>query len=179
MIYSQSQISKLVYAVENQDFAAVKRLCSEHQSMLPWKRTLRTREEKIELINTKTGSDSETVLHIAARKGNLQILAYLCENGADVNARNKDGDTCIHLAVINEHTKVVKYLLEREDVNLEVKNKKGKTAADLANERGYLSMIKLFKQVGTVCTMCTVCSVCTVCIVFNVCTMCIVCTARV
>ena len=49
-------------------------------------------------INKKTFRDKETPLHLAVRKNNFKTTAYLIENHADLNKKNKDDLTALHLA---------------------------------------------------------------------------------
>lgn len=51
----------------------------------------------------------DTVLHIAAEKGNVFIVQALIENGADVKRRNSDGETALHLCA----QKIYQFLVQR------------------------------------------------------------------
>ena len=46
----------------------------------------------------------------ASRKGHLDIVRYLVEQGADVTAENNEA---VHWASLNGHTEVVQYLVEK------------------------------------------------------------------
>ena len=50
------------------------------------------------------------VLHKAASDGDLDLVKYLHQNGANLTAKNNQGSTPILLAAINDHFLVVKYL---------------------------------------------------------------------
>lgn len=60
-------------------------------------------------------------LHWAARLGHIEILEYLCEQGADVNATNYIGNTPLHVALYYQQEKVVSALLKRKP-KLDLKN---------------------------------------------------------
>ena len=45
--------------------------------------------------------NNQTALHYAAKFGNATVAHYLISFGAYVNARDKDGETPLHLAVKN------------------------------------------------------------------------------
>ena len=45
--------------------------------------------------------NNQTALHYAAKFGNSTVAHYLISFGAYVNARDKDGETPLHLAVKN------------------------------------------------------------------------------
>ena len=53
-------------------------------------------------VNT-ADSTGTTLLMIAARNGNMELLGFLLENGAGVNRRNQFGDTATLLAAIKGH----------------------------------------------------------------------------
>jgi len=55
----------------------------------------------------------KTLLHQAAKKNWLDIVKYLVENGANIEAIDKsDGNTPLHEAVVKNNICVVKYLVE-------------------------------------------------------------------
>ena len=60
-----------------------------------------------------------TPLHIAARKGNIEIVKNLIEFGANIEERNQENKTPFTLANENGHNKVAKFLLEKK---MEAKN---------------------------------------------------------
>ncbi|CAG5096951.1 Similar to ANK3: Ankyrin-3 (Homo sapiens) [Cotesia congregata] len=68
------------------------------------------------LINTSCDYDNEpkscTVLHLAARNGNKATLEILLKEGADVQARNEDGETPLHIAVTKGNIEAVELLVQ-------------------------------------------------------------------
>jgi ankyrin repeat protein len=77
-----------------------------------------------------------TLLHWAVKLG-LEDIAYrLIESGADKNAQNVDGNTPLHLAAMLENDSALLGLLEN-DVNINIRNKWGKTAADILRGKRY------------------------------------------
>lgn len=60
----------------------------------------------------------QTLLHVAAFRGDLRAIQFLLDKGADVNAKAADGHTPLHLAAVANHVDVIKLLLEyHADVN--------------------------------------------------------------
>ena len=60
-----------------------------------------------------------TLLQVASRHGHLEIVKFLIDNGAAVNAVEIDNRAALHFAIIRGHASIVRYLLENgADVNL-------------------------------------------------------------
>ena len=76
-----------------------------------------------------------TALHHAAKCGEHAEVKKLLEGGADVNAKDKDGDTPLRIAVGRGHYKKVKHLLEG-GADAEAKDKDGWTALHFAAKSG-------------------------------------------
>lgn len=72
-----------------------------------------------------------TPLHMAARRGNVQVAAALLDCEADLEARDKLGDTPLHRAVKCGKTEMVAFLLER-GANAQAEGKGGLTPWQVA-----------------------------------------------
>ena len=62
------------------------------------------------LLNEARGALNFTPLHMAARGGRLDACQLLVERGADIYAKDKNGDTPAQLAVANKKTSVADWL---------------------------------------------------------------------
>jgi hypothetical protein len=95
----------------------------------------------------KASASRNTPLHLAVALGDAAIVEDLCKQGADVNAKNRDGDTPLIFAVkqkFHEHTAnreerlnqiietALMTLVGKYSADIDAKNNGGKTAADLA-----------------------------------------------
>ena len=58
------------------------------------------------LLNQLVQGDSNTVLHVAAEKGYLDLCRFILQNVGDKNPRNSRGKTLLSLAAENGHTNV-------------------------------------------------------------------------
>jgi len=54
-----------------------------------------------------------TALHVAAENGYEPVVQLLMEKGADVEAKDEDGEVALHQAADNGHEAVVKLLIEK------------------------------------------------------------------
>ena len=50
--------------------------------------------------------------HYASEKGHLNIVSYLIEHNADINATNNDVWTALHYASQKGHLNIVSYLIQ-------------------------------------------------------------------
>ena len=90
----------------------------------------------------------ETLLHFAAKAGNLQTVQFLLGQGADVNAASRGGFTPLYLAVGNDNIDVAKLLLEK-GANLEaLTGRFQSTALHNAVELGLAQMVQLLLNQG-------------------------------
>lgn len=79
------------------------------------------------IVNTRDGDTGETALHIVARRGDLAWTGFLLGKGANVNARDREGNTPLILATIARWTEGVA-LLTRVKAQLDAQNRLGETA---------------------------------------------------
>ncbi|CAL1700871.1 unnamed protein product [Somion occarium] len=75
--------------------------------------------------------DGKTALHVAALKGNEELVRMLCDLGADFDLADNDGNTPLHYASAWGHVPIVQLLIER-GCNYTVRNNDGFDASDYA-----------------------------------------------
>lgn len=72
-----------------------------------------------------------TVLHLAIQCADQHVVEYvLTKHALDVNARDKDGNTPLHIAAQLGRVSIVKLLLDQPNINDSITNYHGKTALD-------------------------------------------------
>ncbi|MCJ1463945.1 hypothetical protein MMC07_002555 [Pseudocyphellaria aurata] len=115
-------------------------------------------------IKEKTNEDERTALHQAARSGDEKVMKLLLnhevkideiddmaqlllENGADVNSKDMDGSTELHLAAGHGDEEVVKLLLMR-GARIEEKDDNGCTALHCAVKAGQVTVMQLLLENG-------------------------------
>ena len=97
--------------------------------------------------NTKDPQSGSTVLAIAALMGHTKVVSLLLENGADVNAKSRDGGTALHAAAFLGRVETVKLLLDK-GADTSVRNNMGSIAIDGANldwafTKGIIGMLQI------------------------------------
>ena len=71
----------------------------------------------------------ETLLHGAAKLGNIQLIKSLVERGVNINAQNDNGDTALHIAAKNNQLEVSAILMNPHTASIQ--NRNGVTALHL------------------------------------------------
>lgn len=90
-----------------------------------------------------------TSLMWASYFGNISLLIWLIENGADVNHRDKNGYSALHFAGQEKRFECAKLLIDK-GANLETTDHYGNTPLWTAifNSNGYIKVVELFIQRG-------------------------------
>ncbi|XP_071108944.1 uncharacterized protein [Haliotis cracherodii] len=70
------------------------------------------------------------------------------DRGADVSLVDDYGDTILHLACRRGDVEMVRSLLSLNVVDIDARNKKGRTAADVARDEGHGGVVKLLVSRG-------------------------------
>jgi hypothetical protein len=86
------------------------RVCMPHASNASSHETRSHRRDSQALANVRDRTNGNRPLHIAAQNGHLELVRFLVGAGADVNARNKGGQTAMHMATSYDLDQVVKVL---------------------------------------------------------------------
>lgn len=79
--------------------------------------------------------NGKSILMYAVWEGREEIVKYLIDLGADVNAKDKEGKTALMLAVWRERLNIVKLLVVNK-ADKKAKNNEGLEAADIAEIAG-------------------------------------------
>jgi ankyrin repeat protein len=92
-------------------------------------------------VNTATGAEDQTPLHMAARRGNIAIARVLLDAGAVLEARDKKGETPLRRAVNCGHPDFVALLLARgADVN--ARDRQGRTPLQAARRPEIAALLR-------------------------------------
>ena len=88
--------TELVKATVKGNFSRVKSLVSQSIN-------------KNQFINTIEFFENRTVLHVASQRGNLSIVEFLLDNGADINLRDQKGRNAFHFALHKSFNEKIEY----------------------------------------------------------------------
>jgi ankyrin repeat protein len=92
-------------------------------------------------IDIKSG-DGKTALHFAAAEGWGDVVKYLVDKGADLNAQDDNGDTPVYYAIRYKYPSLAKILIESDRALLMTKNDNGYTPLHMAAGLGFTELIE-------------------------------------
>lgn len=82
-------------------------------------------------VNARNPQSGDPLLFIAGLMGHTEIMTFLFKKGADVDIRNRDGNTTLHAAAFLGRAEAVELLMEH-DVDVNARNNDGSSAMDSA-----------------------------------------------
>ena len=85
----------------------------------------------------------------AAFGGYLDVVRELIDTGAEINAKNKYGNTALMRAARGGHAEIVRELL-KEGADIDAKNIYGNTALMRSAVRGHIEVVKVLIDAGAV-----------------------------
>uniref|UniRef100_A0A8C2TKE2 Serine/threonine-protein phosphatase 6 regulatory ankyrin repeat subunit B-like n=1 Tax=Coturnix japonica TaxID=93934 RepID=A0A8C2TKE2_COTJA len=88
-------------------------------------------------------SSGETLLHVAASQGHLNVMEYLISKGAKLDVMDQKGRTPLHRAAEKGHGDAAKALLHR-GAHMYSLDKEGKTPLHLAAQNNHSHIVKMF-----------------------------------
>ncbi|XP_013401483.1 ankyrin-1 isoform X1 [Lingula anatina] len=129
----------LTQAILEEDVAAVRYMTSSGSDVIVVNDVIPTNEGHVH------------ALHLAAQIGNLDILQYLIDAGANVNAKRTVGSlhdvTPLHYASQCNHPKVVNFLIEA-GCDVSARRSDGCTALHLASQGGFTDIVRTLVTCG-------------------------------
>lgn len=134
---------RIVEALRNGDTASISKALRETSDSGP--------RASVSSISTLAGGPLEdtTVLHLAIQCAEQPVVEYVIAEGAayiDINSRDKDGNTPLHIAASQGRTAVVKLLLEQKDTNDAIANNQGRLPLDLGRNVEIVQALQLSRS---------------------------------
>ncbi|KAK7396140.1 hypothetical protein VNO78_16934 [Psophocarpus tetragonolobus] len=95
--------------------------------------------------------EGETALHLAVKEGERECVRLLLANNARTDVReSREGDTCLHVAAGVGDEGMVRVLLNK-GANKDVRNYRGKTAYEVAEEKGQAGVFDALRLGDELC----------------------------
>jgi ankyrin repeat protein len=99
------------------------------------------------VVNTRDASTGEAAIHMVARRGDLGWLGLLYQKGANLNLKDRDGNTPLILAAVTRWADGISTLI-RLKAQVNAQNRLGETALLKAVQGRDLAMVKLLIEAG-------------------------------
>ncbi|XP_071094668.1 ankyrin repeat domain-containing protein 50-like [Haliotis cracherodii] len=99
-------------------------------------------------VNSRDKKQGRTSLMMAAQKGHRRIFDLLIRNGANILLVDHNGNKILHLACIGGHVDMVKYVLSQCGVDINSKDKSGKTPLMKAVYHGHRDVFEFLVSKG-------------------------------
>ncbi|CAG9559103.1 unnamed protein product [Danaus chrysippus] len=72
-------------------------------------------------------ADKQAPLHLCCTWGLTDVIQTLLEHGANINSKDAEGKTPLHIAIENQHAAIISLLLSQPGIDLSVRDNKGVT----------------------------------------------------
>lgn len=97
-----------------------------------------------------SGLEDTSILHLAIQCAEVPVVEYVLSDGAgtiDINARDKDGNTALHLAASQGRGQIVRLLLDQPGINDSIANYQGRLPLDLARTPDIFQQLQLSRSI--------------------------------
>ena len=117
--------SLLMFLCEKSSFSLVKELCEQNNKNV-----------KPLNVNYYDKNGRNALFYLRGGNDDIQILDLLIKKGIDINKKDKDDNTALHILLLKTYNiKLISKLIKEGGANFMIKNKQGKTGLDLINEK--------------------------------------------
>jgi len=111
-------------------------------------------ETRTSLSLPSARAEGTSILHLAIQCAELPVIEFVLSNATstadspiDINGRDRDGNTPLHLAATLGRTPVVRMLLDRPGINDSITNYNGQTPLDLARTPDIFQQLQLARSI--------------------------------
>ncbi|KAJ4805089.1 Ankyrin repeat family protein [Rhynchospora pubera] len=97
-------------------------------------------------------STNETLLHLAVKANSLETIRFLMSRGVKLDAKDDEGNTCLHIAVARRNSQVIKEFLQYMGAEINSMNVSGQTPLDVLCESWQyfddVSLVNMIRNAG-------------------------------
>ncbi|QSZ34667.1 hypothetical protein DSL72_007521 [Monilinia vaccinii-corymbosi] len=132
---------KVFEALKNGDTAAISKAIRESDG---------SRRSISSFTTVSTNLEDTTILHLAVQCAEQQVIEYVLSDGAgtiDINAKDRDGNTALHLAASLGRGPIVRLLLGQPGINDSLPNYAGRLPLDLARTPDIFQQLQLSRSI--------------------------------
>ncbi|KAL5606688.1 hypothetical protein BROUX41_003084 [Berkeleyomyces rouxiae] len=134
---------RIVEALRNGDTASISKAIRE-----TWESASRRSTSSASAAPVTGPLEDTTILHLAIQCAEIQVIEYILSDGAglvDINARDKDGNTPLHVASQQGRTQAVQLLLDQPGINDSIANYQGRLPIDVSRGPDVFQQLHLSK----------------------------------
>jgi ankyrin repeat protein len=96
----------------------------------------------------RAGTPAAGALHLAAESGDVVEVRRLAALGVNLEERDADGATALHIASMHGHVEAIKVLVVQLGADKDAKTADGATALHMAAVNGHVEAMKVLLQMG-------------------------------
>jgi ankyrin repeat protein len=142
------KLFRVFESLRNGDTAAISKAIREQSAPSD------NEEGRSSLSLPSTRTEGTSILHLAIQCAELPVIEFVLSNATsgadspiDINGRDRDGNTPLHLAATLGRTPVVRMLLDQPGINDSITNYNGQTPLDLARTPDIFQQLQLAKSI--------------------------------
>jgi len=92
-------------------------------------------------INVQTDNMKNTILHLAVKRGNTDLIKYILTTKININQSNRSDETALYYSLVYSQTKIT-HLLITHGANINQPDNRGRTPLFVACLRGDIQMVQ-------------------------------------
>ena len=142
------KLFRVFESLRNGDTAAISKAIREQAG------TAETDQSSSSLSLPNARTEGTSILHLAIQCAEAPVIEFVLSNATpgpdsviDINGRDRDGNTPLHLAATLGRTPIVRMLLDRPDINDSITNYIGQTPLDLARNPEIFQQLQLARSI--------------------------------
>ncbi|XP_063725780.1 putative ankyrin repeat protein RF_0381 [Symsagittifera roscoffensis] len=93
-------------------------------------------------VTAQNKLSGDTVLHIACRSRQMDLVRLFCDQGAPIDAQNNEGHTALHVAAWEGHEEIIRYF-QQKGASAHIFDKMDRSALHIAAERGHTGVVEI------------------------------------
>ncbi|KAJ4373405.1 hypothetical protein N0V83_003700 [Neocucurbitaria cava] len=142
------KLFRVFESLRNGDTAAISKAIREQSA------PAESEESRLSLSLPSARTEGTSILHLAIQCAEVPVIEFVLSNTTlspdspiDINSRDRDGNTPLHLAATLGRVQVVRMLLDQPGINDSITNFNGQTPLDLARTPDIFQQLQLARSI--------------------------------